>query len=267
MPKVELVRADWQVLVLKADRIYGVALQRGVECALPGAVVRITCGIVEARTALKERPVDLLLSGFNVTGGDVLPLLCAGVMDRGWRRALIVTGRKEERVLALLQAAPIAGVFDPDKEDLTRLVAVLPAVVVGGSYWSPSVLMHLRRLRTDADALCRRLTLVEMLVFSAVGDGSDDATAAARLGMKPSSVQSVRSSLHEKLGVQHRGELMRLAVQKGVVHITAQGVHRPGFDSLLASHCERRRGSSMPFPGKPTVERSDLGTGSSLSIP
>ncbi len=234
--------------MLKADRVYGAALRHSLERVWLSAGVRAVGSLAEARAALAERPVDLLLAGFGLPDGDVLPLLDGTVAERGWRRVLIVTGRKEERVLALLRAVPIAGVFDPEQEDLAWLLAVLPEVMAGRTYWSPSVLARFQRTTGGRDTLCRRLTRVELLVFSAVGDGSDNAVAGLRLGMKPSSVKSVRGVLHEKLGVQHKGELIRLAVESGVVRITAGGVHRPGFENLLAGHREKRRGSGGPFP-------------------
>ncbi len=230
----------WQVLALKADRIYVAALRHAVERACPGAVVRTACSLAEARVALTEQPVDLLLAGFGFADGDVLSLIGAQSSERGWRQALIVTARKEDHVLSLLRAVQIAGVFDPDEEDFARLVAVLPEVLAGRAYWSPSVLARLRQLREEGGALCRRLTPVELLVFSAVGDGSDDAAAAARLEMKLSYVSSVRELLHEKLGVQHKGDLMRLASEFGVVRLVAGQVQRPGFARLLASRGDKR---------------------------
>ncbi len=242
MHEIEPEAAPWQVLTLKADRIYVEALRQAVERACPGAVVRAVHRLAEARAALIEQPVDLLLAGFDFPDGDVLSLLGGSPLERGrgWRHALIVTSRKEERVLALLRAAPIAGVFDSGAEDFSRLVAVMPEVVAGRQYWSASILARLQRLRAAGGTLCGRLTPIELLVFSAVGDGSDDTVAAARIGLEPGYVRNVRNTLHGKLGVQHRGELTRKASESGVVVITADGVHRPGFDSLLASNRAKR---------------------------
>ena len=70
-------------------------------------------------------------------------------------------------------------------------------------------------------------------MFSVIGDGCDDKVAAARLGLRESSVHSVRRELHRKLGAQHRGELIRLAAQRGYVRFTAESVQYPGQAILL----------------------------------
>jgi DNA-binding NarL/FixJ family response regulator len=233
--------AIWRVLVLKKDRIYSEALQRAAEIALPGSLVHRAHSLSEARLNLKRQRVDLLLAGCDFTDGGVLPILWPPVPERGWRRALIVTARKEERLLELLRTAPIAGVFDPAAEDFARLLTVLPQVMGGARYWSPGVWARLREVISSGTNLSRRLTPVQLLVFAAVGDGSDDVEAGARLGMKPSAVKSVRNSLHQKLGLRHKGELMRLALEHGVVRITAERIHRPGFELLLNRQQRGRR--------------------------
>jgi hypothetical protein len=58
----------------------------------------------------------------------------------------------------------------------------------------------------------------------------------------------VRRGLHRKLGVQHRGELVRVAAQKGFVRFTPDGVERPGFALLTAAYHPRyhkRRESNL----------------------
>ena len=228
-----------QVLALKGDRVCGAALGLAVKQTWANAVVRCSGSIAEAREALAQSPVDLLLSGFRLPDGDILSLLALPDSERRWRRAFIVTGRREERVLTLLRSSPIAGIFDSAIEDFAKLAQVLPAAMVGRGYWSPSVLSRLREPATAPNSLGRMLTPMELLVFSAVGDGSDDQAAGVLLGRKASTVQTVRRALHEKLGISHRGQLMRLAAEKGVVQISAGGVHRPGFDTLLMNRCRK----------------------------
>jgi DNA-binding CsgD family transcriptional regulator len=110
----------------------------------------------------------------------------------------------------------------------------------GTPYWSHGILEQLRRHATGARSICQLLTPTEQLVFAVIGDGSDDDIAATRLGLRPSTIGSIRRELHRKLNVQHRGELMRAAIQHGFVRITPEGVVRPGFGTL--SHaCRPRR--------------------------
>jgi DNA-binding NarL/FixJ family response regulator len=113
------------------------------------------------------------------------------------------------------------------------------SVAAGSRYWSPAVARRMRQVAAAPSALFRILTAFEQLVLSVIGDGCDDVEAARRLGLSPSTISTVRRGLHRKLGVQHRGELVRVAAQQGFVRFTPDGVERPGFALLSAAYHPR----------------------------
>ena len=82
-------------------------------------------------------------------------------------------------------------------------------------------------------------------MLSVIGDGCDDLAAAGQLGLSPATISTVRRALHRKLGVQHRGELVRMAAQKGYVRFTPAGVERPGFGLLAAAYQPRHRARTL----------------------
>lgn len=237
------------VLILKADKFYAHSLYRVVQSIVPAAIVKIGSRATDALQGNVPTPFDLLITGVTLEDGDVLDFLTGCRCEKQFRRILVVTGRQEQRVLASLRSLRINGVFDSTNEEPQQLEAVLRAVIDGGFYWSKSLLGRLREQLDVIPPISRMLTPVEHLVFAAVGDGSDDDVAAEQLGLKPSSVQSVRRSLHFKLGVKHRGELVRLAAQYGYVRFTPMGVVRPGFANLLAAcHTNRAHTSGDSIP-------------------
>ena len=224
------------ILILKADRLCGDALRHSAHLVFPRATVVTASRLAEARAALSAEVFDLLITGVVLLDGDVLELLAACTDGlRRVRRVLVVTGRRDPRVLGSLRALPIAGVFDPLSEGLEALGEALTTVATGRVYWSESVPVRLSSRASGPASICRTLSPVEQLVFAVLGDGTDDRDAADRLGMTPSSIQTVRRALHRKLGVQHKGGLVRLAAQYGFVQFTPEGVVRPGFAQLLAA--------------------------------
>lgn len=230
-----------KVVILKTDRIYAASLNRTVRRVFPSAEVQVGAQPSEMGGGANFDAISLLITGFGIGGGDVLEFLESGLRERRFERVLVVSAREEPRTLLGLRALPINGVFDSASEEPERLEYALRVVEGGGFYWSASVLERLRQQAGPMHALCRMLTPVEQVVFATLGDGSDDETAAMQLGLKASSVQSIRRSLHDKLGVRHKGELMRLAAQFGFVRFTPAGVVRPGFALLLAAYHARRR--------------------------
>jgi DNA-binding NarL/FixJ family response regulator len=239
-----LPHPGYSVVILKSDRFYGERLREVTLEVLPGAGVKLVTSVAEAAEMIGYEPADLLLTGAETTiAGNVVDFLadCAGQAE-GVRHVLVVTTHSEIRLIAALRTLPVQGLFDAANDDPLNFITALRTVAAGGRYWSPNIL---RRFSDPGpvgpDALSRILTLFEQVVLSVVGGGCDDATAARELGLSPFTISTVRRHLHRKLGVQHRGELVRIAAQYGYVRFTPAGVVRPGFGMLAASYQAKKR--------------------------
>lgn len=225
-----------RILVLKADRYYLRAIERSAKEVFPGAAIRLATRIAEAAAILGESTVDLLLTGVGMVDGDVLDHLAEWTQEpRKVRRVLVVTGRREHNVVLTLNRLPIDGVFDPSTDEPEKFESALSRIALGGVYWSQSALEALQNQDHPLIAACSTLTASEELALAVLGDGCDNAIAAASLGLKESAVRSLREALHRKLRVQHKGELVRMAAELGYVCISKGGVIRPGFARLLAA--------------------------------
>jgi DNA-binding NarL/FixJ family response regulator len=241
MDTPESPRAN-SILILKSDRLYAEALKQYTLHVFPEARVKVTFTVEAARSVLKSEAVDILVTGVGASmDTDLLDLLAQRASDTtNATRVLVVTVRREYRVLAALRGIAIDGVFDSANERPAEYVTALHTIATGGRYWSQSVLDHMHRLSSESTALFRLLTNFEEVVLSVIGDGCDNTVAARTLKLSPATVSTVRRELHRKLGVQHRGELIRLAAQHGFVRFTAAGVVRPGFGIMCAAYLARR---------------------------
>jgi DNA-binding NarL/FixJ family response regulator len=230
------------VLILQSDRLYADLLRQYTLRVFPCASVRLAATIDAAELALAGKLVDLMITGVSATAeGDVLDLIarCAARTLPAPRK-LVVIAQCEYRVLLALQTLSADAVFDAVAETPEHFVKALRCVAAGGRYWSPTLLDHVQRRGAPANVLFRVLTNFEQLVLALIGDGSDDVVAARELGLSPATVGTVRRELHRKLGVQHRGELVRFAAQHGFVRFTAGGIVRPGYALLSAAYHARR---------------------------
>lgn len=231
------------VLILKADRIYAESLRLQALHVFPRARVTVALSVESAKLALATQPVDLFLTGVGASlESDVLDLLArspAPSHPRA-RRVLVVTVRREYRVLSALRTLSVEGVFDSASESADELKTALRAIAGGRRYWSQTLVDHMHRVGSASTALFRLLTPFEQVVFSVIGDGCDNTVAAEKLHLSPATVSTVRRELHRKLGVQHRGDLVRVAAQHGFVRFTSAGVVRPGFTMMCAAYEARR---------------------------
>jgi DNA-binding NarL/FixJ family response regulator len=230
------------VLILKADRLYAEALRQYTLHVFPEARVLVAFSVETARPIFTAEKVDVFVTGVGASlDSDVLDLIAERTTPAPReQRVLVVTVRREYHVLAALRGLAIDGVFDSATERPAEFVTALHAVSRGERYWSQSVVDHMHRIGSASTALFRLLTTFEQVVLSVIGDGCDNNVAARTLKLSPATVSTVRRELHRKLGVQHRGELVRLAAQHGFIRFTSAGVIRPGFSIMCAAYQARR---------------------------
>jgi len=238
------------VVILKSDRLYAEMLRHSALHVFPDARVTVATTVEAATSSLRAEPADIFVTGVGASlEGDVIELLAQSANQSPLAdRILVVTSRREYRVLSCLRTLEVDGVFDSSRESPDNFASALRAVANGSRYWSASILQHMQQMGQmgTAGAHFRLLTDCEQLVLSVVGDGCDDTVAGRELGLSPATVSTVRRELHRKLGVQHRGELVRVAAQNGFVRFTPSGIVRPGFAMLAAAYHARKSKRSAP---------------------
>lgn len=232
-----------RILILKSDRLYAESLRQFCLGTFPQATAVVATTVDAAAAVLSSQRIDLMITGVGTAmAGDVLDLLARSVKPGlpFSPKVLVVTARHEYRTLTALRTLAVDGVFDTSAEVPSAFAQALEAMASGRRYWSQSVIDHMYRVGSASTALFRLLTSFEQVVLSVIGDGCDNVTAARELNLSPATVSTVRRELHRKLGVQHRGELVRVAAQHGFVRFTADGVVRPGFSLLNQAYQARR---------------------------
>ncbi len=235
------------IVIAKADRIYAEFLTCTCKQLWPQARHDIATNLRELTGFFSPRPPQLLVTGINLADGDALAFLSAWLRLNPTRfpNVLVVTGRHEERTLATLATIPIVGAIDSVTDGIEELLPALSSVSMGSPYFSKSFLKELAEVRRNSNNICERLTLTEQLVLSVIGDGSDDNEAAERLCLKPSTILSIRRELHGKLGIHHRGELVRAAIRLGFVRFAPKIIVRPAY-ALIASARRPQHSNRIP---------------------
>ncbi|MFT3784177.1 MAG: response regulator transcription factor [Nibricoccus sp.] len=218
-----------RIVVLKANRLYGDMICRQIKEYWRGAKVEVFQKGFDALDAIQANMPDMFITGVQIEDMDGLEHL-EPFIERDLP-VLIITARKDTRTLCLLREVRYNGLFDVKAEGLTHLHTALQRVIEREIYISPTFAPHVKRPKNiTLDALTDK----EEMVLSVIGDGSDDQQAAGRLGLSPHTINTHRKAIMGKLGLHQKGELMCYAVQKGYVHITPEGVLRPGFQRRIS---------------------------------
>lgn len=229
------------VLILDSDRLHSRYAQVTVGRVFPTASIQMVSAVDEATSRIQTEAYDLLVTGLTAQGGDIFEFLWECTQEpRVIGQIVVITTRREPQVLATIGSLPRTGVFDLSCEPPENLVVALHAATGPAPYWSESLLAARWESEGLCGCACPTLTNRERIVFSVIGDGRHDASAAEVLGLSTYTVQSARRSIYRKLGIDNKGELVRRAAETGFVLIGAGGVVRPGFSQLANAQLQNR---------------------------
>ncbi len=206
--KVRLLLVEDQALVRES-----VARLLGAE---PDLDVVARCGSVEeALQILSSTPVDLVLLDYALgpheRGSDLLPR----AKQIGFQgKVLVVTASLSDPEAVHLLRQGIVGVFL--KEGSPELLAKAIRKVMAGEIWlDQHYLQLLMQSETPQhDAAHSRLTAREIEVLRGVFEGLANKEIGTRLEISESSVKAALQQLFRKTGVNSRGQLVRVAMEK-----------------------------------------------------
>jgi DNA-binding NarL/FixJ family response regulator len=233
------------VLILDASPFLAAWLQHGLATAYPAARCLCATNILGASEILSQVKIDLLLTGLDASGGDVLDLL-VHVKRKGRPPAhtFVATGAQGVRGLLTLRWLGVLGVLNLQDEP-QQLGVALTTVERGQTYWSASYSAAL--FSHDAQLVLRQLSPAEQLGLAMLGDGCSDKTALDRIGMSLSSIRSLRRDLYAKLNVHDKEGLQRAAARLGFTRASAAGAVPTGAAMLVVEYIERsKRPISLP---------------------
>jgi DNA-binding NarL/FixJ family response regulator len=145
------------------------------------------------------------------------------------RRFVVLVEKADWQAVRLARLARHCSVLDASTEPLLRLCAGLRRAAAGHVYVRASVQCALAQRLPDPELL---LTLAQRRVLEVIGTGVDDVQASVLLGIQPATVMTHRSHVMRKLGVRHRGELIRAAIRYGYVAIGSDGDLSPARRNL-----------------------------------
>jgi len=224
-----------QVVVVERSpmlREHLAGLVRGTES---GPVVETRAGAREALESMRRQPAGFVVFGLSLPDLDGIDFAHALAAERLAWRVLVLVQRDDEHTHTWLRRAPIDGWFDDASDEPGNLGVAVARVAAGGRYASPGRTMAHRGRATLGQLMTRH----EQMVFSVIGGGADDAGAAERLGMAETTVHWHRQQIMRKLGLHARGELIRAAVDCGVVRFDRGTVLHPGFEEELRARARR----------------------------
>jgi DNA-binding NarL/FixJ family response regulator len=177
---------------------------------------------VSGLTLAQQLNPDLVVLDLDMPGGDGLSALRALSQTLPNVRVLILTMYAEQdRLLALLEAG--ARGYLTKQAAAQDLVEAIRVVHSGEIYVRPSAARLLaaavvpERTTRSAAAKFHQLSDREQTILRMVAQGYSGAEIARGLQISSKTVAAYKQRIHEKVGLEHRTDYVRFAVEAGVI--------------------------------------------------
>jgi two-component system response regulator NreC len=171
------------------------------------------------RTICEMTP-DVALLDLTMPSGGGMVALQRIVRDCRRTRVIILTMHDDHAYLRSALAAGASGYVLKRSVD-AEMLAAIRAVHRGGTFVDPSlarVLVQDVLVRTDAKTgFIRLLSDRELQVLGLVARGYSSSQIAKRILVSVKSVETYRSRFADKLGLRSRSEVVRFAIQMGLL--------------------------------------------------
>ncbi len=130
-------------------------------------------------------------------------------------RILMITASLDDYTVYRVGKMGIHGFLDKGSNAIAQLKTALDALADGRTYYSPAFHNARIALRANANSFEKVLSLSEQEVLSLVGEGLSDQEIATKLGISPTTSQTHRSNILQKLNVKGTPKLIAYAISNG----------------------------------------------------
>jgi two-component system response regulator NreC len=177
----------------------------------------------DAEAGIRSTEPHVALMDISMPNGGGLAAIAAVMKVRPRTKILVLTVHDE---LGYVRAAAAAGAvgYVVKKAVDTELLAAIRAVAQGRTFMDASVnltlaqsSMQLPSANTARGAAATQLTERERQVMERVAEGYTNAQIADELRLGVKSIETYRSRVMEKLGLTSRADLVRFALECGVL--------------------------------------------------
>ena len=165
--------------------------------------------LTELRSTVKATEPALLLLDYHMPGGDTGAEIL--YLKQRWPalKIIVLTGSQSAQLLQQVAQAGADAVLQKNG-DAAELRTAIDTVLRGDSYIAPSVQILL-------DTISLELTPREFQIMRLVCDGLSNAQIAEQLSLSPKTTDKHRENLMRKLGVNNSAQLIRKALQMGIL--------------------------------------------------
>ena len=207
-----------RILLADDHRVVREGIRRLLEERNGFVVVDEVGTVPELLVKLGEVAADVVILDIAMPGPGIVEALRQVKALRPQTRCLVLTAYPEADYAVRVLRAGAAGYLTKDRS-LEQLVEAIRRVYRGGIYVSPSLgeALATRLGGAELEPAHGALSDREFEVLRALAQGDSLKAIAARLSVSPKTVTTYRSRILEKLGLGSNAELVRYALEHGLL--------------------------------------------------
>jgi DNA-binding NarL/FixJ family response regulator len=130
-------------------------------------------------------------------------------------KILALSSEGDVKTIHQVHQLHLSGFVDKNEASVELLTEAIQAISSGRRFFSDSLKLTVRNLQADPQSFQKILTRREQEVLTYIGGGHSDAEIGQLMGLSPSSIQSHRRNLFQKLNVHSTPELIQFAQESG----------------------------------------------------
>lgn len=189
---------------------------RRLLAALPGAEISEAAEGRGALAAVRAEQPDVVLLDLNLPGLGGLELLRRVLLEHPAARIMVLSMHAEALYAARALQAGAAGYLSKNASP-EELLEAIRRVAAGGRYIEGAIAQELALQTATTGNPAERLTGRDLEILRLLGSSQSLAQIAEALGVSYKTVANACSGIKAKLGVARTGDLVRLAVEMGIV--------------------------------------------------
>lgn len=189
---------------------------RRLLAALPGAEISEAAEGRSALAAVRAEQPDVVLLDLNLPGLGGLELLRRVLLEHPAARIMVLSMHAEALYAARALQAGAAGYLSKNASP-EELLEAIRRVAAGGRYIEGAIAQELALQTATTGNPAERLTGRDLEILRLLGSSQSLAQIAEALGVSYKTVANACSGIKAKLGVARTGDLVRLAVEMGIV--------------------------------------------------
>lgn len=214
--------ADIRVLLADDHAIFRAGLKALLDAEMGIEVVGEAANGDEAIELVRELQPDIVVMDLSMPGSGGLEATRRIVTLQLPTKVLVLTMHAEQEYLVPVLEAGASGYLTKTTAD-RKLIDAIRVVARGEVYLPPSattLLLKEYRASGESPEALHQLSTREQEVLALTAEGFSSKEIGEKLFISPKTVDTYRARIMEKLGLNHRSQLVRFALRAGLLKET-----------------------------------------------